>query len=185
LKLGKTSWLILSAGILIIVFGSLGGAGFQQVNERNQLDEEFSMTELRLDKLQVKQPYFQEEQLKEQLNQIILQLEAARDALHPSIKSTEVIDSLFGIAKACGVKIIAINSSGLASEELEGITCAVIRLALVVEGNVSQLIDFITELNSDFTTGVVSSTNIAIPATTVEDRPSADIRLVIYSYKGS
>jgi len=184
LKLSKTSWLIIAAGIFVIAFASLGIARSQQINERNQLDEELSVAKLRSDKLQLKQIYYEEESFKEQLDLTMSQLEVAMDALHQSIESIEVTDSLLGIARACGVKITAINSSDVASDELESITCSVIKLDIVVEGDVTKLISFIDELSNKFTTGVVKSTEMAISETIGGDTLSANIQLVIYSYQG-
>ena len=51
LKLSKTSWLILSAGVFIVVLGSLGIARSQQLQEKGTLDEELRLSTQTLEKL--------------------------------------------------------------------------------------------------------------------------------------
>jgi hypothetical protein len=91
---------------------------------------------------------------------------------------------LFDIAEAYGVEVTEISSSGPTNGELEGIACSVLPLTARVEGDVPALINFITRLNSDLTTGVVKSAEISIPETTDEEESSANIQLVIYNYQG-
>ena len=184
MKLSKTSWLMLTIGIFIIAFASLGIARFQQVQEQNQLEAELSVAERRLDNFQLEQFYSQKNELEEQLDRAISQLKAAKDNLGQSIESIEVTDSLFEIVKACGVEVTEISSSGIASDKLEGITCSILRLAIRVEGDVPNLISFITKLNDDFTSGVVKSAEITIPETAGADKSLADIQLVVYTYRG-
>ncbi len=199
MKLGKTSWLILTLGIIIVAFVSLGIARSQQIQEQKQLDEKLSVAELRLDQLQLKQLYAQKNELEGRLSETTIQLEAAKNALRQSIESIEVTDSLFEIAEACGVEIAEISSSELGSDTLGEITCSVIRLTLSVEGDVPNLILFIIKLNNGFTTGVVRSVEINIQEEADEEadeetegeqfeeeikKPSANIRLVIYTYQG-
>ena len=183
MKLGKTSWIILTIGILVVAFGSVGIARFQQIKEQSQLEEELPVAEMRLGKVQLNQLYSQQEELGAQLNQTVSQLEVAKDALRQSIESIEVTDSLFEIAEACGVEITAVSTPGVASDELAGIAGSVIQLSIMVDGDVPNLIDFVIKLNSDFTPGVVRSAGISIPGTAGEDNVSASIQLVVYTYQ--
>jgi hypothetical protein len=91
---------------------------------------------------------------------------------------------LFDIAEAYGVEVTELSSSGLVSEELEGVPCSVLSLTVRVEGDIPDLIGFITKLNDDFTTGVVQSVEISIPETTGGEESSANIQLVIYTHRG-
>jgi len=184
MKLGKTSWIILTAGILIVAFASLGAARYQQLHQQNQLEDELSVAELRLDKSSLKQLYTQQDELEKQLGETAIQLKIAKDNLTQSIESIDVTDSLFEIAEACGVEIIEIGSSGVASGELKGIDCFATRLAIRVEGNVPNLIGFITKLNNDFISGLVESAEISISGMIDEGNgSSANIRLVVYTYQ--
>ena len=208
MKLGRTSWIILSVGIAIVAFASLGIARAQQVREHEQLQEELSITETRLENYQLKELQTQQKDLEEQLNQATSNLKAAKDNLRQPIESIGVTDSLFQIAESCGVEITGMSSSGIASDKLTGITCSTIQLAIDVEGDVANLISYVIKLNNDFTTGVVQSVNINTQEMTGEEiegeqtgeetgeeiegepgeeeveKPSAHIQLAIYTYQG-
>ncbi|MFC2002178.1 hypothetical protein ACFLUZ_06760 [Chloroflexota bacterium] len=205
MKLGKISWIILSVGIVMVAFASLGIARAQQVREHEQLQEEISITETRLAKYQLKELHVRQSDLEEQLNQATSNLKAAKDNLRQPIESIGVTGSLFQIAESCGVEITGISSSGIASDKLTGITCATIRLAIDVEGDVPNLISYVIKLNNDFTTGVVMSVQSNPQEMTEEEtegeqtgeevegepgeeeeaeKPSAHIQLAIYTYQG-
>ena len=184
MKLSKTSLLILTIGIFVIAFASLGAARSQKIHEQNQLGEEISLTGLRLSKLQLEELSSQQKELEERLSQTLSQFEAAKAMLSQPIRSIAASQSLFDIAKACGVEITGINSSGLTTEELEGTIYAVLPLAVKVEGDVSDLLSFITKLNDNLVTSTIKSAQISVSDIDGEERVSADIRLVIYTYQG-
>jgi len=183
LKLSKTSWLLLTAGIFIITFASLGAVRYQQANQQNQLNEQLTLAEAKLNEFQIEQLSYQKGELEKQLSQANAQLRTAKDTLSQPTGSIATSGTLFDTAKAYGVEVTELSSSGLVSEELEGVPCSVLSLAVRVEGDVSDLIGFIAELNNDFMSGVVQSVEISIPETISEEEPSANIQLVIYTYQ--
>ena len=182
MKLSKRSWLLLAVGVSIIAFASLGAVRSQQASEQDQLYEELSLAELKLSRIQLKQLSSRQKELEKQLSQTISQSETTNVVLPQPTGSIVASDTLFDTAAACGVKVIAISSSGLATDEVEGTICYVLTLAVRVEGDVSNLISCITKLNDDLTNGVVKSVQISIPEATGEEKPSANIQLVIYTY---
>lgn len=184
MKLSKISWLILTVGITIIAFTSLGIAHSQQVHKQNQLNEELSLAERRLNGLQFEELSSQQEELEKQLSQTISQLETAKTRLSQPAESIAASDALFGIAETCGVEVTEMSSSGPSSGDLEGVTCSVLPLTARVEGDVPNLISFVIKLNSDFMTGVVKSVDISVSENTTEERSAANIRLLIYTYQG-
>jgi len=185
LKLGKTSWLILSIGIFIVVIAGLGLTRSQQLQEQGQLDDDLSIAQMRLDKLQAKELQEQQEVLQSQLDASAAGLVATQDSLRQIIESIDVTDEFFAIARSCNVTITKMTSSSINSEALEGLTCSMIQLTTVVEGEVSDLISYIIKLNTDFTMGAVQAARISIPDPCEEDKePSANIQMVTYSYEG-
>ena len=162
MKLGKASWLILTVGIIVVAFGSLGMARAQQVGQHDQVEEEITVAERRLDNFQLKQLYTQKEELEERLEETVSQLKATKGELSQPIESIGVTESLFEIASANDVEITYISSSDISSDKLAGITSSIARISLSVKGDVPDLISFITALNNDFTTGVVMSAEITI-----------------------
>ena len=182
MKLSKTSSLILTIGIFFIAFVGLGIAHSRQASEQNQLGEELYVAEQGLSKLPLQKLRSQKNDLEERLNRTLLQLEAAKNELSQPIKSIDITDSLFEIAGDCRVEISDVNSSVITSDKLEGINGPVIQLLINFEGDLTDIISFITRLNNDFATGVVKSAEIKLPETTAGDKPSANIRLVLYTY---
>jgi len=184
LKLSKKFWIILTVIILIITFAGLGVARSQQVNEQKRLIDEFSLVELRLNGLRFEQLSSQQKELEEQLSQTISQFETASATSPQPIRSVAINDTLLDIAKTSGVEIIEISSSGPVSGELEGITCRVLTVTARVEGDAPNLISFTINLIDDLTNGVVKSVEINIPKATKNVKPTANIKLAIYSYQG-
>lgn len=184
MKLSKTSSIVLLIGIFVITFASLGAVRSQQVHEQKQLNDELQLVELKLREFQVEQLSHKQQELEKQLRETTSQSEATEGTLPQPPGSIAANDTLFNIAEACGVEVTEIGSSGLASDELGGIPCYVLTLTARAKGNLSDLISFITRLNSDLTNGVVGSVEISVPAATSEEKPSATIRLTVYTYHG-
>jgi len=182
LKLSKRSWLFLAVGVSIIAFAGLNAVRSQQASEQDQLYEELSLAELKLSRVQLKQLSSRQDELEKQLSQTISQSETTDVVLPQPTGSIAASDTLFDTAAACSVKVTTVGSSGLATDDLEGITSYVLALAVTVEGDVPNLISFIIRLNDDLTNGVVKSVQISIPEATGEEKPSANIQLVIYTY---
>ena len=183
MKLSKTSWLLLISGVFILVFASLGAIYYQQFHQQNRLNEELTLAQLRLNGFKLEQLAHQQE-LEKRLTQTISQCETAKAILSQSNRSIATSETLFYTATAYGVAVTEISSSGLASENLEGITCSILPLTARVEGDVSDLVSFIIKLNYKLTTGTVKSVEISIPETTSEEKTTANIQMVIYTYQG-
>lgn len=184
MKLSKISWLILAAGVFVVVFASLGITRSQQFRELDRLDDELAIAEMRLSKVQVKDLNYQQEELQKRLDERIIQLITAKDTLRQTIGSIDVTDEFFEIARSCNVEVISLSSSGIGSDKLESIACSVITLTAEVTGDTSNLIDFVIRLNNDFTTGIVKSAAISVSETDDESGSSASIRMVVYAYEG-
>jgi len=197
MKLSKTAWIVLTVSIFAIAFASLNTAYSRQGQEQSRLNEELSLVQLRLTKYSPEELSSQQRELESQLARAESQLEATKASLSQSIQSIEATDTLFEVAEAYGVEIIEISSLGLTSKTLEGITCSVLTLTAKAEGDVPNLINFTLELSKNFPTGVVESVEISVPEATEEEgetgeeeteeelgKPSANLRLCIYTYEG-
>ena len=184
LKLSKTTLLVIVIGIFVVVGIGLNMVRSQQVSEQSQLNEELALAKAKLDRIQPDKLSSQQAELEEQLSQATSQFEVVRAMFSQSIGSIAVTSSLFDIAKEHDVEVTEMTSSGLASDSLEGVSCSVISLTAKVEGDVPNLVNFITKLNSHFTTGVVKSITITIPETTSGENVSADIQLAVYTPQG-
>ena len=208
MKLNKKILLFLGIAIFAILGVSLGMVQSQQAQERNQLEQDLSLAQLRLNKgKDASQELFsQREDLENRLTQARSQLTTAKAGLFQLIKTIEVNATLFEIAETCGVEIIEITSSAPADKELEGIPCSALTLRVRIEGRVINLLDFVRKCSETFHTGEVVSVGIT-PVSSAEGegqaeeetigeeetgeeqaekekQPSTNIELLIYTYRG-
>jgi len=181
MKISKASWLILIAGMVFITFASLGIAGARQIQEQQQLGDELTIAERRLEQLQIDQLTTEQDQLVESLAQAAAERETAEGKLRLTNASINVTDFLFEIAQLSGVLITDIKTTGLSSGDLNDIPCAIQSINTRAEGEVLDLIAFVTELNKSFTNGVVQSVNMAI--TEDEGLPTVNILISVYTYE--
>ncbi len=184
MKLSKTTLLFVTIGVFIIILASLGVVRSQQVQEQNQLNEQLALAQSNLKRVQLEQLSSRQTELEKQLSQATSQFEAVKAILTQPVGSIAASSILFDVAKAHGLEVIEMTSSGSTTESLEGVTCSVVSLTARVEGDVLNLVNFVTKLNSHFTTGVVKSIMITVPETTSEEKASADIQLVVYTHQG-
>jgi cell division protein FtsB len=184
LKLSKTSWLIIIIGVFVIVLIGLGIVRSQQVHQQNELNEQLALTRSKIQVIQLEQLSLRQGDLERQLSETDSQSESAKKILSQPVRSVTISDFLFDTAEANSVNITEINSSGLASEELAGVTCSVLPFTAKVEGELTNLVSYITKLNNDLATGFVKSVEISVPETSSTKKPSANIQLIIYTYQG-
>ncbi|MFC1934157.1 hypothetical protein ACFLWC_00455 [Chloroflexota bacterium] len=184
MKLGKTTRLVILIGVFVVIGISLGMVHSKQVNEQDQLKEKLVQVQSRSAVMQPGQLSSRKAELETQLSQTTSQFEEVEAVLSQPLVSVNVTSTLFDIAEDNGVEVTEMTSPGLATENLEGLDCLVIPLTAKVEGDVSNLVSFITELNSVFTTGVVKSITITVTGNASEERALADLNLVVYSYQG-
>ena len=185
MKLSKKTWLVTAIGIFVVTFIGLGTVRYQQVHEQNQLNEQLALAQSR--GIQLEQFSSRQAELGRQLSQAKSQFEAVKAILSQPVGNITASSILFDIAEAHGVEVTGMTSSDPATESLEGITYSVIALTAKVEGDVPNLVSFITKLNSQLTTGVVKSITITISETAsgnVSANASANIQLAVYTYQG-
>ncbi|MFC2025265.1 hypothetical protein ACFLTG_02515 [Chloroflexota bacterium] len=184
MKISKTGWLLITAWIFILILATLGINSFQRVSERNQLNEKLILAKSNLEHPLLEDLSSQETELKEQLSQYISQYEAAKATVYQPVGNSAAIGILFDAAKAHGLEVTDLSSSGPTTENLGRTTFSVISLTAKVEGDIGKLVNFTVKLKDYFTTGVVKSIQITMPETTNGDKASADVHMVIYMYRG-
>jgi len=113
------------------------------------------------------------------------QLETAVADLSPSIENIAATDTVFETANDSDVVVNEYASADFNCGELAGITFSILPVSAAVTGNVTEIIDFVINLNENFTTGVVQSVNIVTSDnTTGVDNTGATIKQSIYVYQG-
>jgi hypothetical protein len=185
LRLSKTGWLILSAGIFIVILAGLGVTRSSQLKEQNQLEEELNLSTMRLDQVQTTELRPQLEELQQRVEEGEAQLKDAKDRMRQTVDSADVTEKFFVIAEYCGVTIMNLGTTPISKHSVQGIDCSRISINTLVQGEVSNIIDFIISLNDGFTTGNVEATQIIIPEQPSSEIPSATIQTTVYAYKGN
>jgi hypothetical protein len=184
LKLSKTSWLILSAGVFVVVLAGLGITRSQQMQEQGKLSQELGISQKSLDNLQVNDLKVRLDELQQRTEEAELQLDEARSRLDKTVVSVDVTDEFFSIAHYCGVIIMTMNNSPIKSTKFEGVGLQTTSLTATAYGDLDSILQFVMSLNNDFTTGLVRSFQIDIN----EDPdvlPTLSVQMVIYSYEGT
>ena len=185
IKLTKIAWLILAAGVVVVAFSSLGLAYFQQVDAKEQLDEEIELANRNLNALQLQELRSRQQELEQQLSDVISQIEIAKAALSTSIENIAATDTVFETANDSDVEINEYESADFYLGKLAGINFSTLPITTDIEGNVSDIIDFVINLNGNFATGAVQSVNILTSANiTAVDDTEAIIKQSIYVYEG-
>ncbi len=187
LKLSKTSWLILSAGIFVVILAGLGVTRSQQLQEQSKLEEELGLSTMRVDTIQVSHLRPQLEELQQKLDESESQLNEVRDRLRQTVVSVDVTEKYFAIAEYCDVVIENISNTTISSGTIGGVSCFETSISATVTGEVEDIVNFLIGLNEGYTTGYVQSTQITIPDESdesIDSEASASFQLVVYSYEG-
>ncbi len=185
MKIGKKSWLTIALGFLIIAAAGLSLVYFQHLQEREQLKEDLGSTRSRLNSVSLEALTQRQNVLEEDFNRARTLYEAEEVKLVQSVENIVLSDVLYTVAGANSVNITEMHSSDIFREEVEGVSCLALALDAKANGNVDNLIAFITQLNVDLATAVVKSVSMDIPPSDSSAIPSASIKLVIYTYRES
>ena len=177
LKLSRKTLLIITAGVLIIALAGVGVVYSEQVDEQSQLNEQLASAQSRLRGIQLEQLSAKQTELEKQLSEATPQFEAAKAPFSELVGSTTAISTLLKVAEANGLEVTEIKSPVPAEDELEELAFWVVPLTVKVKGNTPNLVRFLLELNSSLVTGVIKSV-------TIGENDSAEIELVVYTYRG-
>jgi len=191
LKLSKKTGLI----IAIVVFFAAGIYLYMDyskiVDEKAVVKEQLELTQQQLQGIQIDPLTAQQTEMGNQLSDVASRSGEVIFTLSQPISNIDAATALYDVAQTWGVQINSVTSSGLADEGLEGATFSVISLDAVIEGDMPNLVNFITHLNDSYTTGIVRSVTITAPVAgsganvTTSVNASADLRMAVYTYKGN
>ncbi len=184
MKLSKTHWMIIITGILTIAIASLAIVYFQQVQQHKQLNEQLIQVQTNTEKAQITKLVLDKTELEAQLGEVEPQFEVVQGALSQPILSSTVTRTLFDIAEDHGLEIIEMTSTVPSKEKLAGVEFSLITLTTHVEGDSSNMVDFIIDLNNHFPTGIIRNVTITIPENSSGEKATVDILMVIYTRQG-
>lgn len=165
-----------STGVIARVGGKLLDISRQQ---RNELNEKLISTQSRVRSIQLEPLSARKVELEQQLNQTTKQFDTVEAKLSQPINKTTTIADVFSTAKANNLEIAKWTLSGPSDATLAGMPASAVLLTATVEGDMGNLVEFITKLNTLFTNGTLESTVIT-NTETVGKKPWADIKLTLY-----
>ncbi|MFC2011442.1 hypothetical protein ACFLUR_04045 [Chloroflexota bacterium] len=177
LKLSRRTLIIVVVGILIIALAAVGLVYTQKVDEQTQLNRQLALKQSTLRGIQLEQLSTQQAELEKQVGQVTAELEVAKAPFSELAGGTPTISTFLEVAEANGLEVTEIRSPGPAEGGLGEVPSWVVPLTANVQGNTPDLVSFLLELDSSLVTGVIKS------VTTV-DNASAEIELVVYTYRG-
>jgi len=210
MKLGKTSWLILGIGIIVIALISLYTIYFQQTGEQKRLNESLAAAQDTMPQLTAERTDLESTlaEVEARLADIISRLEAGKAAYPSSVESIEYDEALFDFADSLELDIALLESEEPGDEaveveieniEVEAVTYFVTSFIIDVRGEIGDILSFIHEIVTDeeFSTSTIELVDITIEHLTEEakegmtsdeiekaEMPLASIRLIIYGYEG-
>ena len=182
LRLSKISWIIIGTCVFVATLVVLGVTRSQQMKEQAGLDEDLSISETRMEKLQLTQLRQELESLEEQVEEGKIELAEAKTRLDQTVISADVVEEFFDIAQYSNVIVMVINSTPIKYDSLEGVELYMTSISGTVAGEMDNVVDFVINLNNGLTTGYINSVQISIPES-LEELPSASIQIAIYSYE--
>ena len=179
INLSRTSWILLSVGVFIVVLSILGVTYSSQMKKSNELQDELEVTQMLLDKYDIAELEQQKTVLVAKLDSSSSEYDSTKTKMSQSIKSIEVTDKCYLIASLSNVEIFEIGTTEVAETELGEVDCDTISINIKLRGELSNIINFIINLNDGFNTGHIKTIQIV-----VEEPPYAIIQIVAYSYRG-
>lgn len=168
MKLSKTSWLILSAGVFVVVLVGLGLTRSQQLKEQTKVTEELSVSAARLENLQTAELRQQMEGLQSKLEENAGQMKTAQDRLRQTVVSVDVIDEFYGIADFNNVLVKGISNSKISQTKYGEVKYDTTSISATIEGTQADIINFVISLNKGFTTGFVENVSLSIAGEALE-----------------
>lgn len=186
-KLSKTSWLILAAGLFVVVLAGLGMTRSQQSQQLSSATAQLKVATMRLNRVDTSGLQTKIDTLQQQIKLGQADLADATARLNQSVVSADVAEEFYSIADTSGVVVNSFTSSPVSKSNLTGIPVATTNIAGSVTGTLKQVIDFISNLNTTFRTGYVQSASIHVqpPPSSgidVDADATASVQVVIYSY---
>ncbi len=169
LKLSKTSWMILAAGVFLVILAGLGLTRSQQVKEQTKVAGDLDLATKRLATIQTGSLGQQLETLKTKVDESQALLDDARAHLHQTVISVDVTDQFFQTAAYCSVNITNLTTTTIAQAKFDNVTFSTISLSAAVQGEKTDIVKFIIALNDGYVTGNVQSAQVTFSSASAGD----------------
>jgi Tfp pilus assembly protein PilO len=178
MKLTKTSWIFLIAGVLIIAAVGLGMTRSQQADQKQQFEQQLLQAKKKLALIKTDDLVAQKDQLTVQIAVYNSQLNSAEAKLYSSEDSISATGDILSTAADCGVDIVTIGESEQSSESLAKTQFNAIPLNIQVQGDFDTIRDFVLALTKTFPTSaakVVQENSNPVAATDGSTQDSAAV----------
>ena len=190
LNINKRTLLLVAIGFVLVaalVLNSTGviarvGNKLLDISRREskELSEKLLSTQARVRGIQLEPLSARKIDLELQLSQTTKQLNTVQAKLSQPINSTNITEAVFNTTKIYNLNMTQWNLSVPSNATLAGMSASAVLITITVEGDMSNLVGFITKLNILFTNGAVDSVVITNPETAGK-KPSADMKLTLYT----
>jgi hypothetical protein len=160
MKISKASWMILGAGIFIIVLAGLGLTRSGQITQYEALSENLSVNTARLNNFKADRLQTQVEEYQQQLNDTLDQVNEVKDKLKQTVISVDVADKFYDIASFCEVTVVNLSTTKISVEPYASIDCDAIMVSGQIRGTRENVIKLIIALNDNYPTGFVRTAQV-------------------------
>ncbi len=185
IKLSKTSWLILSAGVFIVVLAGLGVTRNQQMQQQSIAQEQLDLAETRLAKYDLTQLRYRVEELSRLIEEKKTEVEEAQKRLESTVVSADVVEQFYAIAEFSDVTVSNVSDTPISNSNLSGVGVQQTSLSSSVNGTLENIMDFIINLNHNFTTGYTVTAQIRVDGIPDDDdmqgAASCNLQVFVYS----
>jgi hypothetical protein len=101
--------------------------------------------------------------LEQRLEAAQVRLDAEQSVFPSNLHSTDVVNTILGLADDCGIRAIPLVTQSWSTEVVGEHSYSVLRLAVAAEGNFNQLVSFVNKLeNGEYETLVVENLSMAV-----------------------
>ena len=189
LNINKRTLLLVAIGFVLVMALVLNSAGvIARVGnklldisrrESKELSEKLLSTQARVRGIQLEPLSTRKVDLERQLSQTKKQLDTAQGILAQPVNTTNTTETVLYTAGNYSLEITQLKLSGPSNATLTGMDASAVLITVSVEGDMGNLVGFITRLNTVITNGAIDSIVITNPETAGK-KPSADIKLTLY-----
>jgi hypothetical protein len=183
LKVSKKILIYIGTGAYVIALVASGYILFGKLEEQGKVNDDLTLAMSNLEKTDINRLSTQMSELEVQLDQITSQTDTMKNMMSQEIANVAASTIVFDIADKTYVEVMNLESKSAFLNKLENISCNVVPLEATIEGNIEDLVNFVTQLNTTLTTGVIKSVDLKIPEVSTEGEPTATISLLIYNYQ--
>lgn len=181
MRVNRKSLLLLAIFAFLIAAVAVNMSRSRQEKERDELETKLSMSQNRVKAVPLESLAAQKTELEKQLSQTAAELDSVKAIISNPISRAEAVATLFMTARAFLVEITTVTLSSSSDIELEGIPASTVSLSIAAKGDISDLVRFITTLNSMEETAAVDSVKITRTGEGEDRTADAEILLTLYT----